>query len=48
MGDLTMLRETPTATKQAILIISDTQRRDMLGCYGGDNVRTLNLDEMAS
>lgn len=34
--------------RQAIIIISDTQRRDMLGCYGGDNVRTPNLDEFAS
>ncbi|MFI4913139.1 MAG: sulfatase-like hydrolase/transferase [Sedimentisphaeraceae bacterium JB056] len=34
--------------KQAIVIMSDTQRRDMLGCYYGDNVRTPNLDRLAS
>jgi uncharacterized sulfatase len=34
--------------KQAIIIMCDTQRRDMLGCYYGDNVRTPNLDKLGS
>lgn len=34
--------------KQAVIIITDTQRRDMLGCYGGVNVRTPNLDRLAA
>ena len=36
------------STKQAVLIMCDTQRRDMLGCYYGDDVRTPNLDRLAS
>lgn len=34
--------------KQTILVMCDTQRRDMLGAYYGDNVRTPNLDKLAS
>lgn len=34
--------------KQTILIMCDTQRRDMLGCYYRNNVRTPNLDKLAS
>ncbi len=33
--------------KQAIIIMCDTQRRDMLGCYYGDQVHTPNLDRLA-
>ena len=34
--------------KQAIIIMTDTQRRDMLGCYSRENVRTPNLDRLAA
>ena len=34
--------------KQTIMIMCDTQRRDMLGCYYGDEVHTPNLDRLAS
>ena len=34
--------------KQTIMIMCDTQRRDMLGCYYGDAVRTPSLDRLAS
>ena len=34
--------------KQAVIIMTDTQRRDMLGCYGGENVRTPSLDRLAA
>jgi uncharacterized sulfatase len=34
--------------KQAIIIMCDTQRRDMLSCYYGDKVHTPNLDRLAS
>ena len=33
---------------QVIIILTDTQRRDMLGCYSGANVRTPNLDRLAA
>lgn len=33
--------------KNVILIVSDTFRRDNLGCYGGSLARTPNLDEFA-
>ena len=36
------------AGKQVILITADTQRRDMLGCYYGNRVRTPNLDRLAA
>ncbi len=36
------------AGKQVIIITADTQRRDMLGCYYGDDVKTFNLDRLAS
>jgi len=36
------------AGKQVILITGDTQRRDMLECYYGNNVRTPNFDKLAS
>jgi uncharacterized sulfatase len=34
--------------KQVIIITADTQRRDMLGCYYGNDVKTPNLDRLAS
>lgn len=34
--------------KQIVLIMTDTQRRDMLGCYGNPNIKTPNLDKLAS
>jgi uncharacterized sulfatase len=36
------------AKRQVIMITADTQRRDMLGCYYGDDVRTPNLDRLAA
>jgi uncharacterized sulfatase len=36
------------AQRQVIVITADTQRRDMLGCYYGDDVRTPNLDRLAA
>jgi len=33
--------------KQAVIIVTDTERRDLLGCYGGENVRTPSLDRFA-
>ncbi len=33
--------------KQAIIIMTDTQRTDMLGCYGFDDMITPNLDALA-
>ncbi|WP_409967982.1 sulfatase-like hydrolase/transferase [Bengtsoniella intestinalis] len=34
--------------KQVIFIMVDTQRTDMLGCYGNDGMHTPNLDKLAS
>lgn len=34
-------------TKQVVLLMTDTQRRDMLGCYGNRAMRTPNLDSLA-
>ena len=34
--------------KKVILIMTDTQRTDMLGCYGAGDMRTPNLDRLAS
>lgn len=34
--------------KQLVLIMTDTTRTDMLGCYGGKNMYTPNLDRLAS
>ena len=34
--------------KQTILFVTDTQRRDMLGCYTDADVRTPNLDRLAA
>ncbi|MGI5989567.1 MAG: sulfatase-like hydrolase/transferase [Lachnospiraceae bacterium] len=34
-------------SKQAILIMTDSTRKDMLGCYGNKNMITPNLDRMA-
>lgn len=34
--------------KQVIFIMTDTQRKDMLDCYGGENMITPNLDRLAS
>ena len=33
--------------KQVILIMTDTQRADMLGCYADTGLKTPNLDRMA-
>lgn len=34
--------------KQVILIMTDTQRTDMLGCYGNPGIKTPALDKLAS
>jgi uncharacterized sulfatase len=36
------------AGKQVVIVTADTQRRDMLGCYCGKEVKTPNLDRLAS
>jgi uncharacterized sulfatase len=33
--------------QQIILIMTDTQRKDMVGCYGNPNMLTPELDKMA-
>ncbi|MHB9031493.1 MAG: sulfatase-like hydrolase/transferase, partial [Anaerolineae bacterium] len=35
-------------SQQVILIMTDTQRKDMLGCYGHPAMQTPNLDRLAS
>lgn len=37
----------PSRPRQFVLIMTDTQRRDMLGCYGNDRIQTPNLDRLA-
>lgn len=34
-------------SKKVIMIMTDTQRTDMLGCYGAGNMHTPNLDRLA-
>lgn len=34
--------------KKVILIMTDTQRTDMVGCYGYPDMKTPNLDQLAS
>ena len=34
--------------KQVILFMTDTTRKDMLGCYGDSRMITPNLDRLAS
>ena len=33
--------------RQVILIMTDTTRKDMLGCYGNEVMKTPNLDRLA-
>ena len=33
--------------KRVVLIMTDTTRKDMLGCYGDDRMKTPNLDKLA-
>ena len=33
--------------RQVILIMTDTTRKDMLGCYGNEDMKTPNLDRLA-
>ena len=33
--------------KQLIFLMTDTTRKDMLGCYGDRRMRTPNLDKLA-
>ncbi|HOQ29474.1 MAG TPA: sulfatase-like hydrolase/transferase, partial [Armatimonadota bacterium] len=35
-------------TQQVVLIMTDTQRFDMLGCYGNPDMRTPCLDRLAA
>lgn len=35
-------------SKKVILIMTDTTRADMLGCYGNPDMYTPNLDKMAA
>ena len=37
-----------TMSKQFILIMTDTTRKDMLGCYGNEEMVTPNIDKLAS
>ena len=34
--------------KQVVLVMTDTQRKDMLGCYGNEDMQTPNIDSFAS
>ncbi len=34
--------------RQVIFIMVDTQRTDMLGCYGNRDMHTPNLDQLAA
>lgn len=34
--------------RQIVLIMTDTQRRDMLGCYGNSDMKTPNINRLAS
>ncbi len=34
--------------KQVILIMTDTQRKDMFGCYGNSDLKTPNIDKLAA
>jgi uncharacterized sulfatase len=34
--------------RQIVVIMTDTQRKDMLGCYGNPKMKTPNLDNLAS
>ena len=36
-----------TELRQVVLIMTDTQRKDMLGCYGNRDMHTPNLDRLA-
>lgn len=36
------------APKKVVLIMTDTQRKDMLGCYGNQAMHTPNLDRLAA
>lgn len=33
--------------KQVVFLMTDTTRKDMLGCYGNRNMITPNLDSLA-
>ncbi len=35
-------------TRKIVLIMADTQRCDMLGCYGNTDMKTPNIDRLAS
>ena len=34
--------------KQVVFIMTDTQRHDMLGCYGNPDMKTPHLDRLAA
>ena len=41
------MSEKRTEKKQVIFIMTDTTRKDMLGCYGNEKMKTPNLDALA-
>lgn len=36
------------SSRKVILIMTDTQRTDMLGCYGNPDMKTPNMDALAA
>ena len=34
--------------RQVVFLMTDTQRKDMLGCYGNPDMKTPNLDRLAA
>ena len=34
--------------RRIVVIMTDTQRRDMIGCYGNKDMKTPNIDKLAS
>lgn len=41
-------KENKTMKKKVILIMTDSQRMDMVGCYGNPDMKTPNLDRLAA
>ena len=33
--------------KQIVVLMTDTTRKDMVGCYGNEKMKTPNLDRLA-
>lgn len=47
-SDLSTGSKTMSTAKKIIIIMTDTQRVDMLGCYGNADMHTPNLDRLAN